>query len=183
MTDIRVQRRKSALDIVWGVLMVIAGLAILTHAFLATAVSVLFLGWFALGAGMAGLIGALFRIGKGGFWATALSGGLLVVLGLMLIRNPAVGALALTLVAGALFLAGGIVRLVAAFESSVGRGLLLFDGAVAVVLGLIVLLNVWEATLTLLGTLLGVQTLVDGITLLLFGRLHVSGRRPDAAGR
>jgi len=101
----------------------------------------------------------------------------------MLIRNPGAGALALTLVAGALFLVGGIVRIVAAVESSVGRAVLLVNGAIAVVLGLIVLFNIWESTLTLLGTLLGVQTLVDGLALVLFGGLHVSGRRSDSVAR
>ena len=183
MTDVPVERRRTGWDVVLGVLVVVAGLVILAHVVIATAVSVLFLGWLALAAGVFGLVGALFRIGKGGFWATALSGGLLVVLGLMLIRNPGVGALALTLVAGALFLAGGIVRIVAAIEASVGRVVLLFNGVIAVVLGLIVLLTIWESTLTLLGTLLGVQTLVDGLTLLLFGGLHVSRRRSGSAAR
>jgi uncharacterized membrane protein HdeD (DUF308 family) len=183
MTDVPVERRRTGWDVVLGVLVVVAGLVILAHVVIATAVSVLFLGWLALAAGVFGLVGALFRIGKGGFWATALSGGLLVVLGLMLIRNPGVGALALTLVAGALFLAGGIVRIVAAIEASVGRVVLLFNGVIAVVLGLIVLLTIWESTLTLLGTLLGVQTLVDGLTLLLFGGLHVTRRRSGSAAR
>jgi uncharacterized membrane protein HdeD (DUF308 family) len=80
---------------------------------------------------------------------------------------------ALTLIAGALFLAGGIVRIMAAAESPVGRGVLIVSGAASAILGLIILLNVWAATLVLLGVLLGLQTIVEGFSLLLFGRLRV----------
>jgi uncharacterized membrane protein HdeD (DUF308 family) len=178
MSDIVVARRRSGWDIVLGVLLVIAGLVILGHVVWATAVSVIFLGWLGLVGGVVLIIAALFQLGRGGFWATALSGGLLLVLGLMMLRNPGVAALTLTLIAGALFLAGGIVRLLAAFVPDAPRAALLLSGVVGLVLGLIVLFNVFEATLTLLGILLGVQALTDGMMLLLFGRLQVS-RRSD----
>ena len=45
--------------------------------------------------GAVGLVGALFRIGKGGFWSSALTGGLLTVLGVVFLRN--VGAAVVTL--------------------------------------------------------------------------------------
>jgi uncharacterized membrane protein HdeD (DUF308 family) len=64
--------------------------------------------------------------------------------------------------------------------------MLLFSGVISTVLGLIVFFNVWEASLTLLGILLGIQALTEGITLLLFGRLHVDVQRvapPATAGR
>ena len=46
----------------------------------------------------------------------------------------------------------------------------------SVVLGLVVLFNLVEATFVLLGVILGVQALIDGIMLLLIGRVHVDGR-------
>jgi uncharacterized membrane protein HdeD (DUF308 family) len=116
------------------------------------------------------------RIGKGGFWAVALGGGLLLALGLLLVRRPGVGALTLTLVAGGVFLVGGITRIMAAVQSRDERAMLLFSGIVTTVLGLIIFFNIWEATLTLLGILLGIQALTEGITLVLFGRLHAEVR-------
>ncbi len=168
-----VERRRSGWDVVLGILLVLAGAVILAHVVWATAVSVILLGWLALIAGVVGLVAALFQIGRGGFWATALSGGLLLVLGLMLLANPGVAALTLTLIAGALFLVGGIVRLVMAFDRGVPRLALILSGVVGVILGLIVVLNLFEATLTLLGVLLGVEAVVDGIMLMFFGRLRV----------
>jgi uncharacterized membrane protein HdeD (DUF308 family) len=38
------------------------------------------------------------------------------------------------------------------------------------ILGLIVLLNLASATLALLGILLGIQTLLEGLTVMIFGR-------------
>jgi uncharacterized membrane protein HdeD (DUF308 family) len=173
MTGMLIGRHRTGWDTALGALVVLAGLFILAHVAIATQVSVILLGWFALISGIAALLGAVVRMRRDGFWTTALGGGLLTVLGLMLLRYPNAAAVALTLIAGALFLAGGIVRIMAAAESPVGRGVLIVSGAASAILGLIILLNVWAATLVLLGVLLGLQTIVEGFSLLLFGRLRV----------
>lgn len=102
------------------------------------------------------------------------------MLGLLFVRNPGVAALALTLSAGALFLASGITRIVASFQYDAYRWILLIGGLVSAALGLLVLFNFVEATLTLLG-LLGVQTLVDGLMLMLTGRARVTEVPADSA--
>ena len=183
LSEIRIGRRRTGWDVVMGVLVVVAGLVVLGNVAFATVVSVLFIGWTAIIGGVVALVGAFARTGKGGFWPVAVGGGLLLVLGLMLVRRPEVGALTLTLLAGALFLAGGITRIVAAAETQVGRGMLLFSGIVSTILGLIVLLNIWEASLTLLGLLLGIEALTEGITLLMFGRVRVDVEQAAPAPR
>jgi len=180
-TGVAVQRRRTGWDVAMGILVIIAGLVVLGNVVIATTVSVLFIGWTAIIGGVVALVGAFMRIGKGGFWPIALGGALLLALGLLLVRRPEVGALTLTLIAGALFLVGGITRIVAAVEQPGDRAMLLFSGIVSTLLGLIVFFNIWEATLTLLGILLGIQALTEGITLLLFGRLHVDVDRPNRA--
>jgi uncharacterized membrane protein HdeD (DUF308 family) len=50
---------------------------------------------------------------------------------------------------------------------------MLIGGGVSVILGLIVLFNVVEFSLTLLGVLLAVEMLADGIALAIQGRTHV----------
>jgi hypothetical protein len=106
------------------------------------------------------------------FWLTALGGALIGVLGLAMIRNPAATAVTLTLVAGTLFFAGGVARLAAAAIVPEARAVLIFGGVVSVGLGLVVLFNIWEASLTLLGILLGIQVLVEGLALLVLGRIR-----------
>jgi uncharacterized membrane protein HdeD (DUF308 family) len=173
MSQLIVERRRTAWDMVLGVILVVLGLVVLGHVLIATTVSVIFLGWLAVISGIVGIIAAFMRIGRGGFWFPALTGGLLLVLGIFFLRHPTIAALTLTLLAGALFLATGITRLIAAFENQAFRWPLLISGIVSAVLGLIVLANLFEASLVLLGTLLAIETIADGITLLVFGRVHV----------
>jgi membrane protein HdeD len=174
VTDIVLERRRTGWDIVLGILVAIAGIVVLGHVVIATAISVLFLGWLALIAGVVELVSAFFKIKSGGFWSAALGGGLLTVLGILFLRNPEAAALTLTLVAGSLFFAGGITRIVAAFQVPEARWLLVLSGLVSVALGAFVLFNLVEATYTLLGVLLGVQALVEGITMAIAGRVRVA---------
>ncbi len=177
------QRRRTAWDVVLGVLLLLAGLFVLGNAVLTTRVSIALLGWIAVGAGLVLFIGAFFRAGSGRFWSAALGGGLLVVLGVFTLRNPVIGAVTLTLLAGSLFLAGGLVRVVFAFQLTGARWLLLVSGIVSVLLGLYVLLNLGTASLALLGVLIGVQVLVEGLTVLVAGRVRTTaaGTRLGAA--
>ena len=173
---VTLERSRSGWDILWGVLLVVAGIAILVHAVAATAFSVFFIGWLAVIGGIVGLVAGLFRIGKGGFWPAIISGALLLVLGVVILRNPAASVVSLTLLAGTLFLMGGVLRVVAAFQVDQNRGIMIFSGLVSLALGLIVVFNLIEASFVLLGTLLGVQAVVDGITLLILGRWRVVDR-------
>jgi uncharacterized membrane protein HdeD (DUF308 family) len=178
------QRSRTGWDVVLGILLVLAGLFVLGNAALATRVSIAVLGWIAVCAGLALFLGAFFQIGSGRFWSAALGGGLLVVLGVFTLRNPQIGAVTLTLLAGSLFLAGGLVRVVFAFQVTQARWLLLVSGVVSVFLGLYVLLNLGTASLALLGVLIGIQILVEGLTVLLAGRMRTApagGMRLGAA--
>jgi uncharacterized membrane protein HdeD (DUF308 family) len=172
MTQPTVERRRTAWDLVLGALLFLGGLAILANAAFATAASVVFLGWILLIGGLLALVGSLFRIGKGGFWPMALSGGLLTVLGAVFLRHVGAAAVTLTLIAGTVFLVSGIVRLVVAGNEPEHRGMLIFAGLISLVLGLLVLFNLFTASFVLLGILLGVQLLVDGLSIMMIGRLH-----------
>lgn len=172
------ERRRTGLDIVFGILLVIGGLIVFGNVVLATVVSVFLLGWMALIAGIVLMVGAFFKIKSGGFWSAALGGIVLGVLGLFILRNPVVGALTLTLLAGSLFLVTGLTRIFTANQFGEMRWLLVISGIISTVLGLFVLFNLATATLTLLGVLLGVQVILEGLTLLVVGRV-----RPVKEGR
>lgn len=169
MYAVEIERRRTWWTVALGILLVVVGIAVLSHVVLATAVSVFFLGWLAVFGGVAALVGSLFRIGKGGFWGTALSGALILVIGVVMLRNPAATAATLTLIAGSLFLMGGIARLFAAGSAPEHRGLLIFGGIVGTALGAIVIFNLFEASFVLLGTLLGIEAIVDGLAIAFLG--------------
>jgi uncharacterized membrane protein HdeD (DUF308 family) len=166
-------------DIVLGGLLVLAGIILLMHVVVATAVSVLFIGWVTLISGVVALFVSLFSVGKEGFWTGLLAGGLLTVLGLVMVRNPELAALSLTLIAGATFLASGVARLAAAVQEEEGRAALIVGGGVSTVLGLMVLFNIVSASYTLLGIILGIQVLAEGLSMIVAGRLRtVSAAAP-----
>lgn len=169
---------KTAWDWILGGLLVLAGIVLLGHAVIATAVSVLFTAWLTFTAGVVMVVLSLFRIGKDGFWTGVLGGGLLTAFGLVMIRNPAAAAVTLTLVAGTMFLSVGVARLAVAVQVPELRVPLIIGGGISLVLGLLVLFNLFTFSYTLLGVLLGVQVLAEGIAILVHGR---AGRAFTAA--
>ena len=166
------ERRRTGRDIAVGVLLVIAGIVLLGNVVFATVVSVLLIGWTALISGLVLVVMTLLKLREGGSWAVALGGVVLAVLGLFILRNTTIGALTLTLLAGSMFLATGLVRVFGGALVPEARAVLVTSGMISVVLGLWILLNLTTATLTLLGTLLALQTLIEGVTLVAVGRVR-----------
>lgn len=161
---------RSAWDVGLGVVIVLVGLVVLGNAVVATVVSIFFVGWAAVIGGFVLLVQAFVRLKSGGFWSMALGGAVLLVLGVVVLRNPAVGLVSFTLLAGALFLVAGVTRIAVSGQAAEARWTLVISGVVSALLGLVVLTNVMGASLTLLGTILGVQTVIEGVTLLVAGR-------------
>ena len=165
-------QKRTAWDVILGLVLVVAGIFLLGNAVFATAVSVFVIGWTMLFSGLVLLAASFFRIKSGGFLSAVLGGAILAVIGLFILRNPVVGALALTLAAGMAFFAAGLTRMVWAFRESEGKVVLFISGLVSLGLGFYVLFNLGTATLMLLGTLLAVQTLLEGLTLIAVGRVR-----------
>jgi uncharacterized membrane protein HdeD (DUF308 family) len=177
MSDVRSSRR-SPWDFILGGLLFIVGLIVLGEAAIATAVSVLFIAWMTLASGLITVVYSVFRIGKDGFWTGLLGGGLLTALGLVMVRNPKATAVTLTLVAGTMFLSVGVARLAAAGQFPELRVPLILTGGISLVLGLMVLFNLFTFSYTLLGVLLGIQLLTEGLAIMIVGRLGRSGAVP-----
>jgi uncharacterized membrane protein HdeD (DUF308 family) len=172
--------RRTAGDVLVGVLLIGGGVLILGNVAMATVISVFLLGWMAVISGASLLAAALWRSRAGGFWSTALGGAGLLVLGVVILRNPLIGALTFALLAGSLFLTTGLVRIFASGQFGRDRWLLIVTGLVSLGMGFFVLSNLVTATLSLVGVLLGVETLIEGVTLLVAGRVR-SPRQSSAA--
>ncbi len=172
MAATAVTAKRTGWDVVLGIALAIAGLVLLGDAAIATKVSIWLIGWFTLVSGVFLLVGSLFALRVGGSWSTVLGGAVLTVIGLFIMRNPAAGAVAFTLIAGAMFLTSGLIRVILGWALPVGRWLLVTSGTISVLLGLFVLFNLGAASTQLLGILLGIQTLLEGFSLLAVGRLR-----------
>ncbi|HST65794.1 MAG TPA: DUF308 domain-containing protein [Mycobacteriales bacterium] len=166
--------RRTGWDVLLGLLLIVTGVVVLGDVVIASVVSILFVGWTMLIGGAAAVLVALFRIGQDGFWIGLFGGAITFVTGLVFVRYPGTTLLTLMLVTGALLILGGLVRVVTAFTEPGQRLMLLISGVLSVVLG-VLLLDQWpKSALWLLGTLLGIQLVVDGLLLILFGRLRLT---------
>lgn len=157
-------------DVVIGGILVGTGVVVLGDVVVASVVSVLFLGWALVIGGAVGIGSSLWLIGKGGFWIGMLGGVLALIAGVVFLRNPEATLAALSLAIGAIMLVNGITRLVAAVQHAEVRLALVLSGVLSLILGLLILSRWPYSAVWLIGTLLGIQLIVDGATMILIGR-------------
>jgi uncharacterized membrane protein HdeD (DUF308 family) len=181
MPDVALTRSRTTWSTVLGGALVLVGVVVLANAAVATRVSVQFLGWMLVISGVVGLLAALGGLRSGVSGSHAVGAAVLLALGLMCLRNVEAAAVTLTLVAGTVFLLGGLVRLVLALADPARRIALVISGVVSTALGLAVLLNLFEASYALLGVLIGIQLLAEGITMVLVGGITVTTTREASA--
>src|SRR5688500_18038849 len=91
-------RRHTGWDVALGGLVLVIGLVILGIAVVVTRVSVQFLGWMLILAGVVGLLAAALNRGSGLSRASAVGGAMSLVAGLVCLRNVEAAALTLTLI-------------------------------------------------------------------------------------
>lgn len=165
--------------IVLGALMALAGLVVLGDALLAAAVSMALLGWLAVLGGLAGLVASLFHRSPGS-WPTLLGGALAFVVGSTVLRRPGPSTASLTLLLGAAFLIGGLVRLVGGLgERAENSRWIIANGVVTLVLGLLVVAGRPALTLPVLGAVLGLGLVVEGATSVVLGHRDDRARGPE----
>ena len=109
----------------------------------------------------------------------ALVGVLSAIVGLLLIRHPIQGIVAIALLLGIWLIAIGVIRIVAAFEVDVHRGWNLFAGAVELIAGIVIVSdpNIGFATLALLT---GIAFIVNGLGMFALGWSMHTLRRETA---
>ncbi len=162
-----VQRRRWLFLIEGLVFLVLGALAILWPQVSTVAVTLL-VGWlFVIGGGVQ-LVTTLGSRDAPAFGWRLLAALLAVVLGVLLLWDPAAGVLTLTAVLTGYFLAVGIVRLVSALRNRQmpGWGLLLLSGLVSLGLGLVILFGLPLTATWVLGLIAGVELLFAGAAIL-----------------
>jgi uncharacterized membrane protein HdeD (DUF308 family) len=175
--DIFVAQAPSGLSVHWGWIVALGlGLAILGalaiwRARTATLVYVVFLGALLLAAALAVFVVAFSFTGYWtAFFFHILWAVLLAITGFILVTRPAVSAEAITLVMAFFFLVSGIVSIgFALFSHAEGQWLSVFDGAVSVALGAL-LLSGWPVTgLWAIGLFVGVDLILRGAAITALG--------------
>lgn len=172
--------KASALWIIAGIVSLIGGILALFNPFGATLTAVFLAGWIFLFSGIVHLISAFSEKGAGAkIWAI-LWALVVTLLGIAILANPLAGVLSLTLAAAILFLASGLFRVIFAVNVR-GTPLfwpLLLTGLIAIGLGVYILATYPGSAEVLLGTLLGIELIFNGVALIM---LYLAGRAVKSA--
>jgi uncharacterized membrane protein HdeD (DUF308 family) len=152
-----------------GIVMITAGVLALGDVVFATIISVKLIGLTAIAAGGFEIMHALWTKGWGGFLWQILLGALYLAFGLLLLTQPASGALVLTYFLGAMLLASGAIRCVLSFAHWQENGwMMLISGVFAVIAGALILFRFPIISVWALGFLLGVDLISHGLAWLLY---------------
>ena len=156
---------------VFGAVSTVLGILALALTVSATIASVLMIGVLMIVAGATEIaIGVRVRSWQR-FIAWEVAGLLYMVAGLFAVLAPEVATVVLTLLLGAGLIATGALRLIFGLQvgSTTKRGSVLLSGAVTVLLGLFIVLGWPGNSPFILGTLLGIDLVFNGIAWMAFG--------------
>jgi len=173
-------RRHSTRFLVLGIILVLLGVVALAYDFWATVVTVLVFGWLFLIGGVVEIVHGFQTHQWGGFFLHLIGGLLAVIVGLLFIFFPVVGALSLTLVLGALFLVGGIFQIIAAARLKFPHwGWAVAGGVITALLG-VLLWAQWPVTgLFFIGLAVGINMIFRGWSWIM---LSIAARQVAALG-
>jgi uncharacterized membrane protein HdeD (DUF308 family) len=152
-----------------AVISLVGGVLALANPFAATLAATLMAGWAFAILGMIQLVQAFQIRGWPSFLWSLLFGVLTLVVGISLVFNPLAGMVSLTLLVAVLFLVMGGIKIMYALSLRpiAGWGWALASGILSLVLGVMVLANFPWAAVSVLGILLGIELLSNGVLFLL----------------
>jgi len=177
-------KKNSGFLIFLGILTVIFGVIAIGSPLITGVAVAVFVGFLLLASGVARIVHALKSKQWGtGFWGTII--GLLgVVAGLLMIFRPLVGLVTMTMLLAIYFLVDGISEIIAAFKikPDQGWGWVLFNGIIAVLLGLMIWRQWPVSGAWAIGLLVGIHILMTGWSMIILGTgaRRVAGATEDA---
>lgn len=160
-------RRHSAWYLVQSALMIIAGIVALIYPLASTVAVVLFLGWLLIISGIVQGIGLIGARDVPHFWLQLISVVLSIVVGVLFLRSPGEGILTLTILFIIFFMIEGLSKFVFALtiRPLPQWGWILASGVLGILISLYLWTNLPITAIWLLGTLLGIQLIVEGIAI------------------
>lgn len=147
---------------------IIGGVLALANPFAATLAATLLAGWVFVFLGIMQIIQAFqVRDWSGFLWALAF-GIITLVVGAVLLLDPLAGMVSLTILVAFLFLFTGVVKAMLGFSlrPMAGWGWVLASGLVSILLAMMILTNFPASAATVLGILLAIELLSNGVLFL-----------------
>jgi uncharacterized membrane protein HdeD (DUF308 family) len=177
-------KKNSGLLIFLGILTVVFGVFAVGTPFITGVAVTLFVGVMLAVSGVAQIVHALKSKQWGtGFWGS-LIGLLGLVAGLLMIFRPLVGLVAMTMLLAVYFLVDGVCEIIAAFRIKPDRGWgwVLFNGVIALILGLMIWRQWPVSGAWAIGLLVGIHILLTGWSMIILGSgaRRIAGAIEDA---
>ena len=163
-------KRGFGLSFVFGLLIIVLGLVAIARPLFAGIATNFYLGWVIVLGGIAQFIYAIQTRESGQLIWKLLIGVFYVAAGLLVLIYPLEGLLSLTLIVGVGILGSGLTQIFSAFlwRPESGWGWILARGILVTVLGIWVLVDWPSNTPWLVGTLVGINFISDGIGITTF---------------
>jgi uncharacterized membrane protein HdeD (DUF308 family) len=164
--------------VVLGIAIMVVGLLALGAAFIATYTTIVVFGILLLAGGVVQVVNAFMARDWRGFFLHLVAGALQLVIGGLMIEYPLRVAVGLTALIAVCFLVGGAMRIVfALMEDFPGRGWVLVNGFIELLLGIAIWRQWPEASLWVIGLFVGIDLIFNGWSWVILG-LIVKGAGP-----
>lgn len=149
--------------LVIGILLVTLGILAIAYANWTTEFSVILLGFFLTVAGMLQIVSGLYVKKWTGFSLSLLLGLFYIVAGILCIFKPIQSAFTISLLIAFLLLVGGSFRLISALRYHFDNwGWVVFNGLIAILLGLLILAEWPASAVWVIGLFVGIDLLLTG---------------------
>jgi uncharacterized membrane protein HdeD (DUF308 family) len=156
--------------LILGIVLMVVGALAIGAAFVAGLAFVLTLGILLLAGGVVQLVNAFLARSWKGFFLHLLAGILHLVVGMLMIELPEKALAVLTLLLAVAFLAGGLVRIVyGLLEDFSGRGWVLLNGLIALLLGIAIWRQWPESSAWVIGLFVGIDLIFNGWSWVMLG--------------
>jgi len=153
-----------------GIILVILGILAILLPVIATLAFTLVIGWLFLISGIVGLVTTFWMRHAPGFWWALLSAVIGIIAGVLLLAQPILGTLSLTLVLIAFFLVEGVATIMYAIDHKAqlsGRwGWMLASGIVDLILAGVIFAGLPGSAAWALGLLVGINMLFGGTAMI-----------------
>jgi uncharacterized membrane protein HdeD (DUF308 family) len=174
-------RHASTWSIVWGVLLIVAGMLAIGSPFLAAVAVTGLIGWLIVFTGAIHIVMAFHSHGAGSIIWKLLVGLAYLGFGTYVILHPVIGVASLTLLLASLFLIEGILNIILFFKLRALRGSswMLIDGIITLLLGLMIYLQWPSSSAWAIGIFVGVSMILSGVSRVM---LSLAARKVAGSG-